>query len=180
MDYTSQSTLPKQFVNPHANGRVDIMNPPQNQFELFKNPGVNYNEKTTSYTTALSGNISESVLSKVFFHHKNIDIIQNGIRAGVYQRSNGELLVGRQNEDTVKVIMRSIYLQNARNDPKKDITTQVEELNKLVLDYCVPNVYNETIAYKNYLRDVSTLPMPNDRPEVVSTKYDSIEFKSFF
>lgn len=169
-----------QYKNPHANGRVDLITPVQNQFELFKNPGENYNTKTASYNDALRGNITDSVLSKVFFHKDNIQIIQNGIRAGVYAMSNNEIVVGPQDVNILKTIMRSVFLQRATHDPSKDITSQIELLNSYVLEYAIHNVYNSAIAYKKYIRDISTLPMPEDRPVNVSTKYDSVEFKRFF
>ena len=33
------------------------------------------------------------------------------------------------------------------------ITQEIEKLNKLVLDYCVPMVYNESVAYEKYCYD---------------------------
>jgi hypothetical protein len=182
MEYTSKSALEEiQFTNPHANGRVDLMTPPcMNQFELFKNPGENYNTKTASYNDALRGNIVDSTLSKVFFHEKNIQILQNGIRAGVFHMSNGEITVGPQDVTTLKIIMRSTFLQRASHDPNTDITKQIEILNSHVLEYCIHNVYNSAISYKKYIRDISTLPTPEDRPVNVSTKYNSVEFKKFF
>lgn len=168
------------YTNPHANGRVDLITPKMNQFELFKPPGVNYNEKTASFNEAITGEYEDNLLAKVFFHHQNIEIIQNGIRAGVYKKSNGQMNVGYQDPKTVKIIMRSIYMTHAQHNRNIDVTTQVQDLNDLVLDYCVKNVYDEAVAYEKYKRDISTLPMPNDRPENVSTRYHSVEFKNFF
>ena len=165
-------------VNNIQNGRVDIMGPNKNQFELFDNPGQKY-DGTTSYKDALNGNWDESTLSKVFFYKGNVEIIQNGIRAGVYALSNGRYEVGPQDETNIKIIMRSIFLQNAANLPY-DITKQVTELNKLVLNYCIPNVFKEAEAYIKYKNDVSTLAVPMKRPAYTNNKGDKVlELKNF-
>ena len=59
--------------------------------------------------------------------------------------------------------MRSVFLQNATNLPN-DITAQVEALNKLVMNYCIPQVYGEAQGYVKYKNDVSTLVVPMTRP----------------
>jgi len=160
------------------NGRINIMGAQKNQFELFDNPGQNYND-TTSYKDAMNGNWEDSNLSKVFFCKGNIEIIQNGIRSGVYALSNGRFVVGPQDETNIKIIMRSIFLQNASNLPN-DITGQVTALNKLVLNYSIPNVVNEAQAYIKYKNDVSTLAVPMKRPAYTNNKGDKVlELKHF-
>lgn len=160
------------------NGRVNIMGKSRNQFELFDNPGQKYN-KNSGYKDALNGNWDDSVLSKVFFCNGNIEIIQNGIRAGVYALSNGRYEVSPQDETNLKIIMRSIFLQNASNLPN-NITQQVTELNKLILNYCIPNVFNEAEAYIKYKNDVSTLAVPMKRPAYTNNKGDKVlELKTF-
>ena len=44
--------------------------------------------------------------------------------------------------------------------PKKGI----EDLNKIVIEYCVPKVYGEVIGYMQYKFDASTLVVPLTRP----------------
>ena len=63
------------------------------------------------------------MLSETFFNAGNIRIIQNGLKAGVYKLSNGRFLIGDQEEDTLKIIMRSVFLQNATNLPNKITST---------------------------------------------------------
>ena len=101
--------------------------------------------------------------------NENIQIIQNGIRAGVFQKSNGQYIIGPQECDSLKVIMRSIFLQHAVNQPK-NTSGQIEELNKIVLDYCIHNVYSEAKGYMKYLYDVSTLAVPLPTPIVESQR----------
>lgn len=163
-------------MSEQANGRVNILsNNNAYQFELFDNPG-----KPKNFKEALTGNWNDTLLSKAFFSVENMQIIQNGIRAGVYKRSNGRYNVGPQDETNLKIIMRSIFLQHAKNMPIM-ITEQIEELNEKVLAYSIKDVFSEATAYIKYKNDVSTLAVPIKRPAFISVKGDKqLEFKRFF
>ena len=161
----------------NANGRVNILDPINSSvFQLYDK--IPIDEKTTSYRNALTGNIESNNLSKTFFSVGNILILQHGLMAGVYKNSGGRFRIGYQNEDTLKIIMRSIFLQHASNLPTS-ITQQVEELNKLVLEYAIPQICSEAEGYIKYKNDVSTLPVPLSHG--VSTYSNNIlELKKFF
>lgn len=146
------------------NGRINIVEPEPNTHKLFSmKDKIQYDSKATEYREALNGNWQESKLSKAYFSKNNIQIIQNGIRAGVYKLSKGEYIIAPQCTDTIKVIMRSIFLQYSAN-MNTDITKQIYELNGLVIHYCTEKVYNETKGYLKYLHDVSTMHVPIDHP----------------
>lgn len=158
------------------NGRINILGEnTQFQFELFKNPS-----NPTSYNDAMTGNWDDSLLSKAYFCSENVQIIQNGIRAGVYKVSKGRYNVGPQDETNLKIVMRSIFLQNAKNDARP-IPEQITELNNLVLEYCIKNVCSEATSYIKFKQDVSTLAVPEARPAHVSVKGDKqLELKPWF
>ena len=158
------------------NGRVNIIEQaPMNMFNLHDKIPV---KSTASFRDALTGNLESNNLSLAFFSAENIQILQNGIRAGVYNKSNGKFVIGTQNEDELKIIMRSMYLQHSRYQPH-NITAQIQALNKKVLDYCIHNVYEEVVSYTKYQRDASSMYTPMDRPQpVVNDK--SLEFKPRF
>jgi hypothetical protein len=59
--------------------------------------------------------------------------------------------------------MSGIYLQYSLNKPD-NITKQIEDLNKIVIEYCVPKVYGEVIGYMQYKFDASTLVVPLIHP----------------
>jgi len=160
-----------------TNGRLDILGPnTMNQFALFdKIP----NNDCSSFNDAMIGNSTESSLSIAFFSKNNIQIIQNAIRAGVYEVSNQQYVIDNQNCDTLKVIMRSVFLQSAVNRPD-NITEQIQALNNLVVEYCVKHVYSEAQAYINYKRDVSTMYHPIDRPAQVDVDDKTLELKPWF
>lgn len=163
----------------NVNGRVNIIGPNvNNQFGLFDK--IPINQKPTDYLEATTGNWQPNSLSNTFFSAENIKQIQNGIRSGVYKKSNGRYLIDEQNCDTLKIIMRSIYLTSATNLPT-DIKGQVLALNNLVYEYAVPQIYNEAEAYMKYKNDVSTLAVPLTRPAYMSAKgQNPLELKKWF
>ena len=177
MDLSDERTKSMLCRNSSTNGRLDIRAPlTQNVLELYDR--VNIGGSKSNYNEAMTGNWSENMLSKTFFSIENIRIIQNAIRAGVYNSSKGRYKIGDQNEDTLKIIMRSIFLTHAVNIPN-DITKQIVELNDLVCGYCVPQLLGECEGYIKYKNDVSTLVVPIDRP--LSTYHNNVlETKRFF
>ena len=119
-----------------------------------------------------------TLLSSVFFSLDNIEILQNALRAQVYLKTNKKYIIDKQNYDQLKIIMRGIYLQHALH--KDDhIKEQVETLNKLVLDYCVPQLYSELMSYMKYKEDITTLPVPLKNP-VYYASDKTIELNRFF
>jgi hypothetical protein len=158
-----------------SNGRVDIINKTQapdlsNLFAMYDKIPAN---QCVTFRNPTIGQWDDTALSKAYFSQQNINIIQNGIRNGVYNKSNGQYTVGPQDCDTLKVIMRSVFLQNATNQVQ-DISGQIQKLNKIVLDYCIHNVYSEAKGYMKYLRDVSTLAVPMSPPvmEIQNDKHN--------
>lgn len=139
------------------NGRINIMGESNNPYESEYD--------NTSYTEALIGEKMDTVLSRAFFSKDNIDIIQNGIKAGVYHKSGGNYVIGKQDVTNIKIIMRGIFLDHAKHVPNR-ITEEIKYLNTIVLDECVHNVFSELNSYMKYKRDVSTLPTPIDRPQM--------------
>jgi hypothetical protein len=164
-------------MNKVNNGRVDIKTPNTSQlFQMYDKIPAN---QCTTFRNATEGLWTENTLSDTFFSLQNIQIIQNGIRAGIYKRSNGQYLIGPQDCDSLKIIMRSIYLQHAANQPN-NITQQVNELNKMVLDYCIQQVYSEAQGYMKYINDVSTLVVPIAHPVMADNTDRQLELKSWF
>ena len=161
------------------NGRVDIATMAEDPDIRFKmHEKLTVKNKASNYYESLNGNWEWNVLAQVYFSQENIQIIQNGIRAGVYKMSESKLNVPPQNIDTLKIIMRSIYLQYAEHYPK-DITGQVEYLNSLVLEYAVTSVYNEAIGYLKYVQDQSTLVVPLEMPIQHDRTYKQLEPRYF-
>ena len=139
----------------------------------------NVSTKPKSFYDALTGSWDDSPLSRAYFSAENQQILQNGIRAGVYNMSGGRYSIAQQSYEELKIIMRAIFLQETTNTPG-NLTSQIQRLNTLVLNYVVPKVFNEAKGYLVYIRDASTLVVPLSAP-VSSVSYDkTLELKPFF
>ena len=164
-------------MNRINNGRVDIKSPnTSNLFALYDKIPAN---QCVTFRNATEGLWDETTLSNAFFSQQNIQILQNGIRSGVYKRSNGQYLVGPQDCDPLKIVMRSVYLQYSANQPTH-VTQQIEELNKIVLNYCIQQVYGEAQGYLKYIDDASTLVVPIAHPVMASNTDRTLELKTWF
>ena len=160
-----------------SNGRVDIEGPNTTTlFSMFDRIPAN---QCAGYRDAMQGNWYNTKLSDAFFSKENIQQLQNGLRAGVYEMSNGQYRIGEQSCDQLMMIMRSTFLQSSLNQPH-DITGQISRLNKLVLDYAVAQVYSEAQGYMKYKHDVSTLVVPIATPIMSTTGDKQLELKPFF
>jgi hypothetical protein len=169
--------LNNQIKN-NYNGRIHISNK-LNELPNTNNLFAMYDKIPTNQCISLRENNfkqwEETPLSRAFFSTENIQILQNGIRAGVFYKSNGSYIIGPQDCDSLRIIMRSIFLQHSVNLPT-NITQQIQSLNQMVLDYCIQHVYSEAIGYMNYLHDISTLPTPLANP-ILSKQYDKRTYK---
>tara|TARA_A100001011_G_C14242301_1_gene813801 strand:- start:504 stop:995 length:492 start_codon:yes stop_codon:yes gene_type:complete len=163
-------------MNFDSNGRVDILGPIGPQFQLADKIPVKH---CVSFRDALTGQWTDSLLSCAFFSAENIQILQNAIRKGVYEKSNGQYVIGQQNCSELKIIMRSIFLQHANNLPC-DIKYQIITLNKLVTDFAIEQVYKEAVSYIKYKFDASTLSVPISTPVNTSPKTNTLELQPFF
>jgi hypothetical protein len=164
-------------MNRVNNGRVDIKSPNTSAlFQMYDKIPAN---QCASFRNATEGLWDSSLLSRAFFSKQNIQILQNGIRAGIYHRSNGQYVIGPQDCDSLKIVMRSIFLQHSANQPN-NIQQQITQLNKIVLDYCIQQVYSEAQGYVKYLDDASTLVVPIAHPVMASQNDRQLEFKTWF
>ena len=159
------------------NGRVDIKTP--NTSDLFKMYDKIPANQCVTFRNPTEGLWNDTTLSIAFFSQQNIQMLQNGIRAGVYKKSNGQYTIGPQDCDSLKIIMRSVYLQYAANQIN-NISEQVTELNQIVLNYCVQQVYGEAQGYMKYINDASTLVVPIAHPVMADNTDRQLFLKSWF
>jgi len=172
---------PKNILNlDKNNGRVNILKSNEDPHAMFKmQERIAVKNKATEYRDALNGTWEDNILSRAFFSAKNIQILQNAIRAGVYEKSNNKYIVAPANIDTLKIIMRSTYLQYAQHYPDQ-ITEQIERLNDIVLSYAINSTYNEAVGYLKYMEDQSTLIVPLELPLNHDRQYKQLELKPWF
>jgi hypothetical protein len=164
-------------MNKMNNGRVDIKTP--NTSDLFKMYDKIPANQCVTFRNPTEGLWNDTTLSIAFFSQQNIQMLQNGIRAGVYNKSNGQYTIGPQDCDSLKIIMRSVYLQYAANQIN-NISEQVAELNQIVLNYCVQQVYGEAQGYMKYINDASTLVVPIAHPVMADNTDRQLFLKSWF
>lgn len=167
---------PKILNLDRYNGRINIIQPPDMALQFQMTEKIQKANKSSDYRDATAGIFEDNLLSTVFFSAGNIQILQNGLRAGVHKLSKGLYVIPEQNLNNLKIIMRSTYLQNVMHTKYNGkITAEVERLNKLVLDYCIPTVYNEAVGYEKYTQDQSSLAIPLEHPKQNDRDYRQLE-----
>lgn len=128
---------------------------------------------------AIKGVHGSNTLNEVFFSDTNIYAIQHGIRYLVWLNSCKKHVIDNQSEEELKVVMRSVYLQYGKNLPF-NILEQVKELNSFVLEYCVSRIMSEINLYSKYRSDLSSLPVPMEHAQNISSRGSKVlEMKEF-
>lgn len=164
-------------MNSLNNGRVNLNAP--NTSKLFEMYDKIPSKEHVSFRNPTTGIWENSPLSGAFFSKENMKILQNGIRAGVYQKSGETQVIGEQDYDTLKIIMRSIFLENAKNAPN-DIRSQIQELNQIVMNYCIDQIMIELKGYIIYLKDITSMHVPIDHPKMSNVKHKDLQMKNWF
>ena len=173
-----------QFTNKSLNDGYSINTVGNNGRVFFEDTNKEYGlfaetANTSNFNKEAIFSIHESNdLNKTFFSRSNIDNIQGMIRYYVHKQSNH--IIGRQSDTQLKIIMRSYYLQYS-NNLKYDIDKQVNKLNLMVVNYCVPQIISNIKQHIMYKHDLNHLPTPLERSQNVSiagTK--TLETKTFF
>ena len=167
------STNPADFRLPYTmsgyagqNGRVNLAAPGISVGGVPDSAGFSHPTAPDGLAASdlMRGNWEETPLSQAFFSPANMLRIQNAIRREIYEKSGPkQWVIDAQDIDEVKIVMRSLYLQYAQNRPDR-ITQQVDDLNRTVLDWIVPRVISEVQYYFHYLKDISHMPVPIERP----------------
>lgn len=149
------------------NGRVDVLqNNNYESYALFEDKKTDPN---SFHKEAIRNIHISNPISSIFFSQQNIDALQEAIRYQVFLATNKEHIIDKQSETELFIIMRGVYLQNAKHK-SYGLLDQIKELNQLVIDYCVPKITNEIAIYMHYKQDIQKLPVPMDRGEFASSK----------
>jgi len=116
----------------------------------------------------LRGNWEQTTLSRAFFSPENIRVIQNSIRKTVYERSGDKkYVIDDQSVDELKIIMRGMFYQYARN-LETNVKEQVADLNLKVVDWSAPHILSAVDHYHYYINDISHMPVPMQQPQNIS------------
>ena len=114
---------------------------------------------------ALKGILERTRLSNIFLSPENTQNIQTQIRFKVNQQTGK--VISNQSPQEVSTVMRSIYLQEGSVPvtSNEEALQVISKLNSSVIDYCVNHIVVKLKQNDMYIRDISTLPVPLDRPE---------------
>lgn len=159
-----------------GNGRLNISHPSYanalgdgRKSGSFPGFGFQQSVETNFQADMLRGTWERSSLSDAFFSQQNVVAIQSAIRRYVFEKSHPKgYVIDDQSADELKIIMRAMYYQYAKNYPK-DISGQVKELNELVVNWSGPHILSAVDHYIYYLKDIDTLPTPMSHPVHLSS-----------
>lgn len=103
-------------------------------------------------------------LSQIYYSKENIRRIQKELKKEIYIRTNGKFLLEvDQDENDLIVAMRAVYYEHAKFRPTK-IIQQIKTLNKLTVEYIVPDMITELKQEYEYLREINKPLRPIARP----------------
>ena len=121
--------------------------------------------KNCNTQNQLKGILDETLLSNTFFSVDNIQNIQNMIRYYFFQEKNE--IISEQSNNELLTIMRGIYLKysNSEANTINIIKTEVIELNKIIVEYSLKQIYINYDNYNRYINDLESLPDPIDLPK---------------
>lgn len=157
------------------NGRIRLCDPSGSScphphpYGLFTDTGT---------TSGADGNMLDTLrlsvptaVETVFFSTANVDALQEALRHAVYTASGQDkLVVGRQSDVELGIVMRATYFAEDRRGRAMSVTQHVVQLNKAVLAFCVPTVLNEARMYLAYRQSILRLPVPMVAPQIESQK----------
>lgn len=135
------------YTNKYLEDRNDLRDYKlQRDHRMIEEPAVDPNLR---YSTLKD--LERTPVSNLFFSRKNVDFLQHMMKKLVYKETGN--IIGRQSDEELLIIMRSIYLSDSKNLPT-EISRQVADLNYKVLKYAV---YDEILpkvkGYVTYLYD---------------------------
>ena len=131
-------------------------------FHLYQNLNVKNNKSNN-----MTGRMCKTQLSDLYFSQANVDYLQDSIISNIYNLTNQK--IGKQSEDELMIVMRSIFLQNSTNNDS-NFNSQINILNKKVLDYCVNNVKTNLLQHNDYIKHITSERKVMDKPQFVNIK----------
>ena len=167
------------LLNKIKNGRIDILGndiQTSSSFPLYEESITgNMLYKSEALKTILT---TTDKLYQTFFSPENIKLIQSQFKKIVYEKSKH--VIQNQSDNSLHIIMRSIYLQYAKHN-NTNIKAQVRELNQIIYNYSIPNILSNIELYKGYKKTISNAPVPLSAPIYTSSsseKANNIDSKT--
>ena len=121
--------------------------------------------KKDNNETAIKGILEQNSINDIFFSDMNMKVLQDTIRYKVHE--NTDKVISEQSQNELYIIMRSIMLQFANFRISVDnIADEIKRLNEKVVNYSSENISSNVMQHDGYIKDLSKLPTPMDRPLV--------------
>jgi len=111
----------------------------------------------------------QSNLEIYFFSDENIDIINKQLILTVYHKSDKLYKINKQPNESLVIVMRYVFLEYAKHLPYK-IREQICELNKIVINEILPNVFTNITQKIEYLKVINSERKLLDLPKNVNHK----------
>lgn len=147
------------------NKKINLNDLEKNPFVLFQAHPDDFHAAAKSSNKQTRN--SKSNLSLVFFHPKNIELIQKQIILDVYEKSNKKYWIEKQSKLDLQIVMEWVFTSSAKHF-KADIREQITELNNIVVAEIVPGILSEIDGYFGYLKRAFGPLEVMDRPQNVS------------
>lgn len=183
-NHYNMTSTSAQFPAPKHSGRVPNINDPNLKSFPIRPVGLYTQAEpilSQDVRRDLVGHLhSETPLNKLFFSPENVESLHNQIVSQVNAMSGGKYTIDRQNDDDLKLIMRSYYLMFGKNNPN-NVDGELKDLNSRVVGYAAGKIYSEVDFHMFYLKDIEDFapPIANPmNPHVFGTRTG--ELKSFF
>lgn len=153
------------------NGRVKLPSGSSaTAYGLYTSDGKTTSKDGTMLDSMRQVDISSSDVAKIFFAQSNVEALQQALRHGVFKASGQDkVVVGRQSDVELGLIMRATYFQESRK-PSMTLSQHASALNRKVLWFCIPRVLNEAKGYLIYRAGIQNLPIPPPLGTVESMK----------
>lgn len=148
---------------PPATATTDVVNMYEAPF-AFTDRGVPAGE-AAAVGMQRSTHLQATPLSTAFFSRDNIEVLQTRLRDVIREKMG--LVIDRQSEEELLIVMRYVFMQSARHEGG---AREVRRLNELVLVEIVPQVGSGLAQYLGYLRDASRMYTPMPRGQATSVK----------
>ena len=140
---------------------------PENYYNIldYKNSPDTKTLKNCNTQDSVKGILDETLLSNTFFSVDNIQNIQNMIRYYFFQEKNE--IISEQSNNELLIIMRGIYLKysNSAANTIDEIKSEVLELNNIVIEFSLKQIYINYDNWNKHIEDLEKLPEPIDLPK---------------
>ena len=137
---------------------------PENYYNVldYKNSPDTKTLKNCNTQDSVKGILDETLLSNTFFSVNNIQNIQNMIRYYFFQEKNE--IISEQSNNELLIIMRGIYLKysNSSANTIDEIKSEVLELNNIVTEFSLKQIYINYDNWNKHIEDLEKLPDPID------------------